>query len=190
MVPTPASGGSKPAQTRWLSAAEQAAWRAFLGVNRLLMAQLDSQMQRDSGIPLAYYEVLVRLSEAPARTLRMSELAESSQSSRSRLSHAVARMEEAGWIRREECATDRRGSFAVLTNAGFEKLAEAAPGHVACVRRHLFDPLDDEQVAALHAINAVLLKELTSDEPEGHESVNDPAAGGVAPSAETGGTQR
>src|SRR4029450_10178499 len=88
----------------------------YLAVTRLLNARLDRELQRDAGIPHTYYEILVRLSEAPGRTLRMSELADASESSRSRLSHAVARLEEAGWVRRESCATDRRGAVARLTD--------------------------------------------------------------------------
>ena len=106
----------------------------------------------NSGIPHGYYEILVRLSEAPDRTLRMSQLAERSQSSRSRISHAVARLEE-GWVRRDTCATDRRGSMAVLTDKGLEALAAAAPGHVAGVRAHPFDRLSEEQVGQLQAIS-------------------------------------
>ena len=84
--------------------------------------------------------------------MRMSELADRSESSRSRLSHAVARLEATGWVRRESCATDRRGAFAILTDAGFEALAAAAPGHVEGVRQHLFDRIDREQVRQLEAI--------------------------------------
>ena len=104
-------------------------------------------------MPHAYYEVLVRLSEAPERRLRMSELADATGSSRSRLSHAVARLEEAGWVRREECPTDRRGQLAVLTDEGFAVLAAAAPGHVEGVRRHLFDRLTPAQVEPLGRIS-------------------------------------
>ena len=138
---------------RWLNREEQRAWRAFLDANQLLFETLDHELQRDAGIPHGYYEILVRLSEAPDRTLRMSQLAERSQSSRSRISHAVARLEEAGWVRRETCPTDRRGSMAVLTDKGFEALAAAAPGHVEGVRSHLFDRLSEEQVAQLRAIS-------------------------------------
>src|SRR3954451_11399931 len=114
-------------ETRWLDAEEQHAWRAYLTATRGLGDMLDRELQRDSGIPHTYYEILVRLSEAPGRTLRMSDLAFASLSSRSRLSHAVARLEEAGWVRRETCDTDRRGAWAVLTDSGFAALAAAAP---------------------------------------------------------------
>src|SRR6476469_2181486 len=109
--------------TRWLDEEEQQTWRAFLGAHRLVFDQLDRELQRDSGIPHAYYEILVRLSEAPGRALRMSALADRSQSSRSRLSHAVARLEENGWVRRETCAADKRGQIARLTDEGFAALA-------------------------------------------------------------------
>jgi DNA-binding MarR family transcriptional regulator len=143
--------------TRWLDADEQRAWRAYLAATRLLTAQLDRELQRDSGIPHAYYEILVRLSEAPARTLRMSELADASDSSRSRLSHAVARLEEAGWVARESCPTDRRGAFARLTDVGFAALEAAAPAHVESVRTHLLDPLTPEQVQQLREISEAIL---------------------------------
>ncbi len=139
---------------------EQRTWRSFLTANQLLFEQLDHELQRDANIPHGYYEILVRLSEAPDRTLRMSQLAERSQSSRSRISHAVARLEEVGWVRRETCATDRRGSLAVLTEKGFSALAAAAPGHVEGVRRHLFDGLSAEQVGQLRAISEAVADRL------------------------------
>src|SRR5262252_1578566 len=123
---------------RWLDDTEQAAWRVYLQATMQLVQQLDGELQRDAGLPLAYYQTLAMLSEAPDRTLRMSVLAQRTWSSRSRLSHAVDRLEERGWVRRLKCPTDKRGAFAVLTDAGFEVLAEAAPGHVESVRRHLF----------------------------------------------------
>ncbi|SCE72661.1 transcriptional regulator, MarR family [Micromonospora coriariae] len=147
--------------TRWLDSDEQRTWRAFLTASRALMDTLDRELQRDAGMPHAYYEILVRLSEAPDRRLRMSDLAETTGSSRSRLSHAVARLEAAGWVRREECATDRRGQVALLTDAGFATLAAAAPGHVEGVRRHLFDALSPAQVDQLRRISETLAEHLT-----------------------------
>lgn len=143
--------------TRWLTADEQRTWRAFLAATRLLSAELDRQLQRDSAMPLAYYEILVRLSEAPGRALRMSDLAEAADSSRSRLSHAVARLQEAGWVVRESCPTDGRGAFARLTDEGYAALAEAAPAHVEAVRRHLVDKLTVDQFAALGEISEAVL---------------------------------
>src|SRR5688572_5781069 len=116
--------------TRWLDDDEQAAWRSLLSATRLLFDQLDRELQRDAGMPHTYYEILVRLSETPDRTLRMSDLAERCNSSRSRLSHAVARLEERGWVRRDSFSGDRRGALAVLTDEGFAALEDAAPGHV------------------------------------------------------------
>ncbi|MFY1599051.1 MarR family winged helix-turn-helix transcriptional regulator [Micromonospora sp. WMMD737] len=147
--------------TRWLDPDEQRTWRAYLTASRALMEALDRELQRDAGMPHAYYEILVRLSEAPQRRLRMSDLAEVSGSSRSRLSHAVARLEAAGWVRREECPTDRRGQIAVLTEEGFATLAAAAPGHVEGVRRHLFDALNPAQVDQLRRISETLAAHLT-----------------------------
>ncbi|MEH0971126.1 MarR family transcriptional regulator [Micromonospora sp. CPCC 205546] len=147
--------------TRWLDPDEQRTWRAYLTASRALTEALDRELQRDAGMPHAYYEILVRLSEAPRRRLRMSDLAEASGSSRSRLSHAVARLEAAGWVRREECPTDRRGQIAVLTEEGFATLAAAAPGHVEGVRRHLFDALSPAQVDQLRRISETLAAHLT-----------------------------
>jgi DNA-binding MarR family transcriptional regulator len=147
-------------ETRWLDESEQQAWRAFLTATRLLLGQLDRELQADAGMPHAYYEILVRLSEAPDRTLRMSELADHTQSSRSRLSHAVARLEDRGWVRRDSCPTDKRGFLAVLTDAGFEALAAAAPGHVEGVRKHLFDQLTPAQVLHLRRISEAMLGHL------------------------------
>jgi DNA-binding MarR family transcriptional regulator len=149
--------------TRWLDEEEQQTWRAFLSVTQLLFDQLDRELQRDAKIPHAYYEILVRLSESDGRTLRMSQLADSTLSSRSRLSHAVSRLEEAGWVERRSCPTDRRGQLAVLTDKGFAALEAAAPGHVEGVRSHVFDPLSPEQRAALRDISDTLLKPLVAD---------------------------
>ena len=144
------------AETRWLDPTEQRTWRAYLEANRLLNEALDRQLQRDAGMPHTYYEILVRLSDVPDHRLRMSDLAHSSLSSRSRLSHAVSRLEERGWVRRESCPTDGRGALAVLTEEGFATLKSAAPGHVAEVRRRLIDRLTPEQVAQLGEIARVI----------------------------------
>lgn len=116
-------------------------------------------------MPHAYYVILVHLSEAPDRRLRMSELAEAAGSSRSRLSHAVGRLEQSGWVRREDCPTDRRGQLAVLTDQGFAALAAAAPGHVEGVRRHLFDPLSPAQIDQLRRISEALVDHLDPKRP-------------------------
>jgi len=143
-------------ETRWLSEDEQRVWRAFLTAVRLLTDELDRELQHDADMPHTYYEILVALSEAPCRTLRMNHLAEVCQSSRSRLSHAVSRLEEAGWVRRMACPTDKRGALAVMTDEGFAALEAAAPGHVETVRRNLFDVLTPEQVRQLGEISAAI----------------------------------
>lgn len=143
--------------TRWLNTEEQHTWRALLAMMSTLREQMDRQLQQEAGVPHAYYEILVHLSEAPERMLRMSELADRAQSSRSRLSHAVARLEQKGWVRRVACPSDKRGLHAVLTDEGFAALAAAAPGHVGTVRRVVFDPLTSEQVAELRAISEAIV---------------------------------
>jgi DNA-binding MarR family transcriptional regulator len=142
---------------RWLAAQEQRAWRAYLESSKVLFDALDRQLQRDANMPHAYYEILVRLSEADGRGMRMSELADITLSSRSRLSHAVARLEERGWVVREECPTDRRGQIATLTDDGFAVLTAAAPGHVAAVREYVIDHLSTEQLAQLTAIGEAII---------------------------------
>ena len=144
-------------ETRWLSPAEQLCWRTFLTACHTTFSSIEAQLLRDSDIPHGYYEILVRLSEAPGRELRMTQLAEASTSSKSRLSHAVARLEERGWVRRTNCQTDRRGQIAQLTDEGFAALAAAAPGHVEQVRRYLIDRLTPEQVEQLREISAAIV---------------------------------
>jgi DNA-binding MarR family transcriptional regulator len=147
-------------EPRWLSDEEQRIWRGFLAAVDMIRGHLESQLQREAGMPHTYYEVLLVLSEAPGRTLRMSELAERCRSSRSRLSHAVARLEENGWVRRDHCPTDKRGSFAKLTAEGFAALKQAAPGHVEAVREAIFDALTPEQVRTLGEISTAIRNRL------------------------------
>jgi DNA-binding MarR family transcriptional regulator len=142
---------------RWLTAEEQAVWRAFLEACHELFGAVDAQLQHAGEMPHTYYEILVRLSETPGRSLRMSQLAEASASSKSRVSHAVARLEERGWVRRVNCPTDRRGQIAELTEDGYAALSAAAPGHVEQVRRSLFDALTPGQVSQLADICAAIL---------------------------------
>ena len=157
----PARAGT-PTAPRWLDADEQRTWRAFLSATQLVLDRIDRQLQHESGVVFTYYEMLVRLSEAPDRSLRMSQLAETSLSSRSRVSHAVARLEERGWIRREACPTDGRGFLAVLTDDGLAALEAAAPGHVETVRETLFDQLTPEEVGQLRGLSEKLLTHLTA----------------------------
>ncbi|WUH92948.1 MarR family transcriptional regulator [Streptomyces sp. NBC_00433] len=141
---------------RWLSAEEQEIWRAYLSASVAFSAHIDRQMRQDSGMPMAYYEILVRLSEAPHRRLRMSELADASLSSRSRLSHAVTALERNGWVERRPADGDRRGWVCSLTESGHAALAAAAPGHVTTVREHMFDVLTPEQLASLRDIGRAI----------------------------------
>jgi len=141
----------------WLSDEQQAAWRPFVALLLRLPAALDTQLQKDAGITQFDYLVLSGLSEAPGRTLRMSELAATANSSLSRLSHVVSRLEAKGWVRREPCPGDGRFINAVLTDEGWEKVKETAPGHVAAVRELLIDTLTEEEFAQFGAISAKVL---------------------------------
>lgn len=145
---------------RWLTDEQQRVWRRFAAVVALLPASIEAQLQRDAGLTHFGYWVLAMLSEAPGRTLRMSELAARSHGSLSRLSHLVARLEERGWVRRERSADDGRGSVAVLTDAGYAKLVATAPGHVEAVRSLVFDGLTAGQVDELDRICVALLGRL------------------------------
>jgi DNA-binding MarR family transcriptional regulator len=148
------------AEPRWLDPDEQRAWRAWLYSAQLLLDRLDRELTHRTGISHAYYEILVALSETPGRMMRMSELADRCLSSRSRLSHAVSRLEERGWVRRQLCEEDGRGQLAVLTDDGFAALEAAAPIHVEGVREHLFDQLAPEQVAHMRDLGETLLRHL------------------------------
>ncbi|MFK4084248.1 MarR family winged helix-turn-helix transcriptional regulator [Kribbella sp. NPDC020789] len=144
------------AEPRWLNDKEQRAWRAFIAAQRVVNSRIEQQLQRDAGIPHTYYEILVRLSEATDGRLRMSELAVATLGSRSRLSHAVNRLEEYGWVRREGVESDRRGQVAIITDDGRQKLVESAPGHVEEVRSAIFDALSPEQVEQLFSVCTAL----------------------------------
>ncbi|QOQ39316.1 MarR family winged helix-turn-helix transcriptional regulator [Trueperella pecoris] len=133
----------------WLSQPEQEAWRSFLTGQATILDKVNQDMANDSGLTLNEYEVLVRLSESEDRKLRMSNLAENLVHSRSRLTHTVKRLEQAGFVRREPCPHDRRGIICQLTNEGYAKLEEAAPKHVDSVRRHFVDLLETPEFLEL-----------------------------------------
>ncbi|MEE1939626.1 MarR family transcriptional regulator [Streptomyces sp. TRM 70361] len=156
--------------TRWLDEREQRTWRAFLGATQRVREELDRQMQRDAGMPLAYYQILAMLSEAPERTLTMSRLARITGSSASRLSHAVARLEGKGWISRCQHPADHRTTLATLTDEGFAELEAVAPGHVEQVRNSLFDHLDPEQTEQLLDICLAVLADTREGARENAES--------------------
>ena len=142
----------------WLSDEQQAAWRPFVALLLRLPAVLDAQLQKDAGITQFDYLVLSGLSEAPGRTLRMSELAATANSSLSRLSHVVSRLEGKGWVRREPCPGDGRFINAVLTEEGWQKLVETAPGHVAAVQKLLIEVLSAEELKSLGVISTHVLE--------------------------------
>ena len=136
----------------WLTAEQQSVWRVFLAVQSLLPVALDAQLSREAGLSHSSYIVLALLSEAPDRSLRMSQLAQSVTMSPSRVSHAVARLEERGLVRRERASDDGRGNRAILTDQGMEELVAAAPGHSAEVKDLVFGGLSPEQLTQLGAV--------------------------------------
>ncbi|WP_166870318.1 MULTISPECIES: MarR family transcriptional regulator [unclassified Salinibacterium] len=152
---------------RWLSEDEQRAWRAYLVASTRLQEELDRQLQRDAGMPHAYYMILAMLSESPEGGVRMTELADVLKISSSRLSHAVSKLEGLGWLRRDADPEDKRVSYACLTGDGRQALVAAAPGHVSTVIDNLFDQLSAEQVEQLYEISARMLEVLAPNEVPG-----------------------
>ncbi len=146
--------------SQWLTDGEQRAWRGLLRMTSRLDARLNRELQQASGLSLADYDVLVLLTEAPDGRLRMFQLIGDLQWEQSRLSHHLTRMQRRSLVAREECTTDRRGAFVVLTDAGREAIEKAAPAHVATVRRLVFDGLSEQQVAALESIADEVLSRL------------------------------
>lgn len=147
----------------WLNDAQQRTWRTYLAMHAALNARIERDLQQAAGMPHAYYLILAMLSEAPSRSLRMNQLAEIVLASQSRLSHAVARLEDQGWVRREQAPGDRRGQIAILTDAGYERLVEVAPSHAETVRSTMFDPLSDEQLTAFRTICETVLHQMDDD---------------------------
>ncbi len=139
----------------WLTPDEQEAWRAYLATSKLLFRQLDRDLQ-PFGLSGNDYEILVVLSEAPEHRLRMTDLADATAQSRSRLSHQITRMEAAGLVRRDSCPGDKRGLFAVLTDTGMATIERVAPYHVESVRRHFIDLMSPEQLATMREGYAVI----------------------------------
>ena len=147
-------------QPRWLDEQEMAAWLALLGVVQRLPQALDRQLRDEAGLHHVYYTALALLSAQPDGRLTLRELARQAAMSQSRLTHAVSSMEERGLLARVPCPTDKRVQFAELTDAGRALLREVAPGHVAEVRRRVFDRLDPDDVAHLQRIAGALLSGL------------------------------
>ena len=146
--------------SRWLTEDEQRAWRGLLRMTTRLNARLNRQLQDECGLSLADYEVLVVLSEAPAGRLRVFEITDALAWEQSRVSHQLARMQRRGLVAREECPTDGRGAFVVLTEAGRDAIERAAPAHVQTVRQLVFDGLTRDQLAALTAVTSRVLDRL------------------------------
>jgi DNA-binding MarR family transcriptional regulator len=148
---------------RWLDADEHAAWLSLMAVVTWLPAALDAQLQRDAGISNFEYGVLAQLSVSPDRTLRLSDLASRSNSTLPRLSKVVDRFEKHGWATRRPCPSDGRYTLGTLTDAGWQKVVEAAPAHVQEVRRLVFDRMTAGQVRQLRAITGKLATSVRPD---------------------------
>ena len=159
--------------TRWLDDSERAAWLRLAAVLELLPATLDSQLRTQAGLTHFEYFVLAMLSEAPDRTLRMTALAQLTNATLPRLSHVVRRLEDRGLVDRFPCPGDGRATNARLSDAGWDAVVAAAPGHVDAVRRHVVDALTREQLEQLRAITDALLARL---DPSGRmTALYDPA---------------
>jgi DNA-binding MarR family transcriptional regulator len=159
---TAMSGILDTPKVAWLDPTEDDAWRAWLAMSEEVRARVARDMQTECGMSESDYAVLVHLSEHPDHRVRMSDLAAALRWSRSRLSHQVARMEARGQLVKEGCATDARGWYAALTPSGLEDIRQAAPLHVASVRRHFLDALDPTQMEQLAAISKAVLAHLAS----------------------------
>lgn len=153
-------------QTRWLDKEQQHSWRALMMGMTLLMDRLDSDLQTHCRISLPEYEILVRLSERPGRSMRMAQIAESVAHSRSRITHTVGRMEKAGLVTRCASPEDRRGIVATMTDEGFALLQRAAHLHVAGVREHIVDIVDPADFAAMGRVMDAVADHLVVSHPE------------------------
>lgn len=160
----PSTRDTRPmADDPWLSSEQQQVWRSFLQMSRRLNETIERDMQQNGHMPFAYYLILAMLSEAPGQSLRMNELASVVGSSQSRLSHAVARLEENGWVQRTAATGDRRGQIASLTETGRATLVELAPLHARTVKSMIFDPLSDVQLENFRDICATVLDGAPAD---------------------------
>lgn len=155
---------SEAMEPRWLDHDEQQTWLAFAYALHRLPAALDAQLQREADMSHFEYFVLAGLSMTPGRTLRMSDLAEFTAGSLSRLSNVIGRLEKRGWVRRTHDPTDGRYTLAVLTARGWDRVVATAPGHAAEVRRLVFDPLTRAQQRHLREISRRILHAIDPDE--------------------------
>ncbi len=144
-----------------------AAWRSYIVGSALLEHRLNRELQAEHELSIAEYEILVRLSEQSDRRMRMRELAEDVAHSKSRISHEVRRLERAGWGTRLDCEEDGRGVFAILTEAGWDKLRRAAPLHVAGVREHMIDLLTEEEQEVMARVFGRLIEHERATEAAG-----------------------
>jgi DNA-binding MarR family transcriptional regulator len=149
----------------WLDATQQRAWRAYLVGSTLLMDRLDRDLREAHDLSLPEYEILVRLSEAPDRRLRMAVLADSLSHSRSRVTHTVSRMEREALVDRVACVSDGRGVEAHLTDKGFALLETAAHTHVRGVREYLVALASDEDFAAVGRVFDAVTDRLVAAQP-------------------------
>lgn len=140
----------------WLDSEQQRIWRTYLRASHALNSYLDRCL-RPFGLSLSEYEILVNLSDSENWRMRMSELAEASSQSRSRLTHTITRMEKLLLVERQACPSDRRGVWAQMTDKGFELLQHAAPAHVASVRAALVDIADPADLAAMGRVFEAML---------------------------------
>lgn len=154
---------TKSGEPRWLSDEERELWLKLVGLSMLMPSAVEAQLKRDADMNQFEYHVLAMLSEAPEMTRLMSDLAFHTNSSLSRLSHVVARLEKQGWVARTACETDGRATNATLTAAGFEKLKATAPGHVEAVREVIFDAITPTQVKQLNAALAPILESIDTE---------------------------
>jgi DNA-binding MarR family transcriptional regulator len=152
------------AEPRWLTAEERDAWYALGSLMMRLPPALDAQLQRDAGISHFEYQVMAGLSEAPDRTMRMSDLAVIAEGSLPRLSQVVGRLEKRGWVRRTPDLADGRYTLAILTEDGWDKVVQTAPGHVEAVRTLVFDPLTKAQVQQLTNIGRRVTRAIDPDD--------------------------
>ena len=152
--------GTLAIMSRWLTEDEQRAWRGLVQMTSQLNAKMNRQLQEEYGISLADYEVLVVLTEVPEGRCRVFEISGMLAWEQSRVSHQLARMQRRGLVDRQECPTDARGAFVVLTEAGRAAIERAAPAHVEQVRQLVFDELSHEQVSALTEITTRVLDRL------------------------------
>jgi len=146
--------------TRWLTREQLAAWVRLAAVLELLPTALDGQLRRDAELTHFDYYVLAMLSEAPERTMRMARLAANTTATLARLSHVVQRLEARGLLERIPCPGDRRATNARLSEAGWEKVQQAAPGHVTFVQDHVIDALTPDQITQLTEITQAILRRL------------------------------